>query len=89
MLGLTDTERALLLRRLRGRLAAFKRVMFDGAPLAVGYLQDGAAIYQELVAFLIARLEHLDRLLSQRVIPEQLYLSPEPDSLVVREKGQA
>lgn len=89
MLGLTDSERALLLRRLRGRLAAFKRVSLEGSPLAAGYLQDGSAIYQTLVAFLIDRLEHLDRLLSQRIIPEQLYLSPEPAPRPESGKGQA
>lgn len=89
MQGLSDAERTLLLRRLRGRLAAFRRVTFDGSPLAVGYLQDGAANYQTLVSFLVDRLEHLDQLLSQRIIPEQMYLRPEPASRPESEKGQA
>lgn len=89
MQGLTDAERVLLLRRLRGRLAAFRRVTFDGSPLAIGYLQNGETIYQELVNFMIARLEHLDRLLSQRVIPEQLYLTPESAACLNKEVGQA
>lgn len=89
MHGLTDDERALLLRRLRGRLAAFRRVSFDAMPLAAGYLQDGTAMYQSLVAFMIARLDHLDRLLSQRVIPEQMYLNEQATPDTGNEAGQA
>lgn len=89
MQGLTDDERALLLRRLRGRLAAFRRVSFDAMPLAAGYLQDGTAMYQSLVDFMIARLDHLDRLLSQRVIPEQMYLNEQVTPDTGEEAGQA
>lgn len=74
MEGLSDVERVALLKRLRGRLAAFHRIKLDSAPLAAGYLQDGAEVYHLLVEFLTARLEHLDQLLSQRIVPEQLYL---------------
>jgi hypothetical protein len=80
LVGLTDAERAVLLRRLRSRLAAFHRVEFEQAPQACGFLQDGMGIYKELVSFLIARL------LSERIIPEQLYLKPLPSS---QSKGQA
>lgn len=86
---LTSTERIALLHKLRGRLAAFRRVEFDAGPLAVGYLQEGAAIYQSLVAFLIARLEHLDRLLSQRIVPEQMYLHESESTDTSDEEGQA
>ncbi len=89
MEGLKDDQRALLLRRLRGRLAAFRRVSFDDMPLAAGYLQDGTTIYQTLVDFMVARLDHLDRLLSQRIIPEQLYLSDAAPPETGDEAGQA
>lgn len=89
MQGLTDTERIALLHKLRGRLATFRRVSFDAGPLAVGYLQEGTAIYQSLVAFLITRLEHLDRLLSQRIIPKQMYLKEVGPTDAGGEKGHA
>lgn len=74
MKGLSDVERAALLKRLRARIAAFHRVSFEPAPLALAYIQDGGEVYHSLVKFLTTRLEHLDQLLSQRVVPEQLYL---------------
>lgn len=88
--SLSEKERLLLLQRIRGRLAAFRRVVFHDSPLlAVSYIQDGNAIYQRLVAFLIARLEHLEQLLSQRIFPEQLYLNAGSTSCSEGEKGQA
>lgn len=80
MEGLSEGERLALLRKLRGRLAAFRRVGFDMAPLAASYLQDGPQVYHSLINFLTARLEHLDQLLSQRVVPEQLYLQEIPSA---------
>jgi hypothetical protein len=74
MKGLSDVERVALLKRLRARIAAFHRVKLEPAPLALGYLQGGGEVYHSLVKFLTQRLEHLDQLLSQRVVPEQLYL---------------
>jgi hypothetical protein len=69
-------ERPVLLRNLRGRLAALHRIRLSPVPLAVQYCQDGALLYGTLLAFLTDRLTHLDRLLSTRVMPEQGYLSP-------------
>jgi hypothetical protein len=74
MTGLSEAERIAFLKRLRARVAAFHRVKMEPTPLSVGYLQDGGEVYHSLVKFLIERLQHLDQLLSQRVVPEQLYL---------------
>lgn len=64
-----------LLRRLRARLAALRRVRIAQAPAVAQYSQNGVTIYTALVQFITDRLEHLDRLLSERVMPEQLYLA--------------
>lgn len=75
---LSNTERLALLKKIRARLIKFRKInLVDGAPLGVGYSQNGIGIYSTLVDFLISRLEHLDQLLSERVLPEQMYLSLE------------
>lgn len=76
--GLSDVERALFLRRLRGRLAALQRVPLTEVPLAAQYSPDGVGLYSALLKFLRDRLAHLDRLVSQRVMPEQAYLTEAP-----------
>lgn len=78
--GLETRERALFLRRLRGRLAALHRVSLAEPPLAVGFAQDGVALYRALLQFLRERLVHMDRLISQRVLPEQGYIQEQPAS---------
>lgn len=75
---LSDKERLALLRQLQGRLAALRRVQLDDAPLAAQYSPDGVPIYRALLQFLRLRLAHLDRLLSERIIPEQRYLDLTP-----------
>lgn len=74
--GMNLDERALFLRRVRGRIAALHRVALGDAPLAAQYSQDGVTIYTGLIQFLRARLVHVDQLLSQRILPEQAYLTP-------------
>lgn len=73
--GLSNKDRTLLLRNLRARLPALMRVKLGQPPLAAQYSPDGVAIYTALLHFLRARLAQLDRLLSQRVLPEQGYLT--------------
>lgn len=74
---LGNTERLALLKKIRARLVKFRKLsLVDSAPLGIGYSQNGIKIYSGLVDFLIARLEHLDQLMSERVLPEQRYLSP-------------
>jgi hypothetical protein len=75
-----DDDRPLLLKRIRGRLAALMRVDLGAAPLAAQYSQDGVAVYTTLVHFLRERLQHLDQLLSERIVPEQSYLSLETEA---------
>lgn len=77
--GLSNYERVLFLRRLRARLAALQRVQLQAVPGSVQYAQDGVALYSGLLQFLRERLTHLDRLVSQRVVPEQGYLQEDPD----------
>lgn len=89
--GLNDPERVLFLRRLRGRLAALQRVPLAQVPLATQYSPDGVALYSALLQFLRDRLGHLDRLVSQRVMPEQAYLteSDEDEPQATRAQGDA
>ena len=68
-------SRVDLLRRLRARLTALQRVRLAQAPAVAQYSQDGVMLYTSLVQFITDRLQHLDRLLSERVMPEQLYLA--------------
>lgn len=74
--GLTDKERIALLRQLRGRLAALHRVELEDAPNAAQFSVDGVTIWRTLLQFLRDRLGHLDRLISERIVPEQRYLFP-------------
>lgn len=71
---LDDRQRADFLRRLRARLASLHRVRLGEPPLAAQYSPDGIAIYRTLLQFLSQRLRHLDRLLSERVMPHQRYI---------------
>ncbi|MFM1978920.1 MAG: hypothetical protein RLZ68_185 [Pseudomonadota bacterium] len=74
---LAQGDRLNLLKKIRGRLVKFRKIgLTSEAPLATGFIQDGSSIYKALVDFLIARLEHLDQLLSEKIVPEQRYLSP-------------
>lgn len=79
--GLDDRERLLLLKRLRGRLAALHRVQLGEAPQAVQFASDGMTVYPMLLQFLRDRLHHLDRIISERTVPEQRYLMAAPDTL--------
>lgn len=72
-------ERAAFLRQLRARLAALHRVKLGDPPTAAALSPDGGRLYEELLGFLRDRLTHLDRLLSERVVPEQGYLWPTND----------
>lgn len=74
-------ERPAFLKKLRARLAALHRLELDQVPSAVQFSQDGVRIYSELLAFLRQRLEHLDRIASERVLPQQRHLdfSAEPN----------
>lgn len=76
----TPAERPGLLRALRAKVAAAHRARLGPIPAAVQYAQDGVAIYRALLDFLSARLQHLDQLLSERVMPGQLYLKPQPQA---------
>jgi hypothetical protein len=68
-----------LLRQLRGRLAALQRINLGDAPSVAQYSPDGVQTWRLLLQFLRDRLQHLDQLVSERVIPEQRYLQPEPN----------
>ena len=68
-------ERPALLRALRARVAAAHRARLEPVPAAVQYAQDGIAIYTSLIDFLQQRLQHLDQLLSQRVLPGQMHIN--------------
>lgn len=74
----THDDRPFVLKNLRARIAAAHRIQLSAAPSAVQYAQDGVAIYSALIDFIQQRLQHLDQLLSTRVLPEQGYLTETP-----------
>jgi hypothetical protein len=67
-------QRPLFLKRLRAKAAALHAVKLGAAPSAVQFDQRGVPLYNELIDFLKQRLTHLDRLLSERVLPGQAYI---------------
>jgi hypothetical protein len=73
-------NRPLLLKRLRAKVAALNELQMGPVPSAVQFDQDGVSTYTALLAFLVARLGELDRLLSQRVLPQQAYVKPVEDT---------
>lgn len=76
----STSERAAFLRKLRSRMAALQRLQMGEVPSAVQFSQDGVAIYTQLLQFLQERLSHLDQIMTQRVLPQQMYLRPEDEA---------
>jgi hypothetical protein len=68
-------KRMDLLKSVRVRAAAAHKAQLGQVPSVVQIAQDGVAIYRSLLEFLTDRLNHLDRLLSVRILPEQGYLT--------------
>jgi hypothetical protein len=73
-------QRPLLLKRLRAKVATLHEVEMGPIPSAVQFDQGGVGAYAELLQFLQARLGELDRLLSQRILPQQSYVNPIEDT---------
>jgi len=75
-------ERAELLKALRARAQPAQRAHLGRVPPELGAVPDGQRLYSEVIQFLRDRLQHLDYLLSHRVLPEQAHLQqhPIPDS---------
>jgi len=71
-------KRPELLKAIRARAAAAHRAQLGQVPSVVQIAQDGVVIYRSLLKFLADRLDHLDRLLSLRILPEQGYLTESP-----------
>lgn len=74
--NLSGPERAAFLSNLRKRMAALHRINLGDAPGVAQFAADGVQTYRLLLQFLRDRLTHLDRLISERVIPAQRYLTP-------------
>lgn len=72
---LDTKQRPLFLKRLRAKASALHSVQMGAAPSAVQFDQRGVPLYNELISFLTQRLTHLDRLLSERVLPGQAYIN--------------
>lgn len=73
-----EEEKPGLLRALRAKITAAHRAKLQPIPSTVQTAQEGMLIYTALLNFLETRLQHLDRLLSQRVMPAQMYLGEQP-----------
>jgi hypothetical protein len=72
---ISGEQRPAFLKRLRARAAAAHTIEFGLPPAGLQFHQDGIPVYRELVRFLRDRLEHLDRLLSARVLPGQAHIT--------------
>lgn len=77
---LEERQRPAFLKRLRSKAAFIRAVELAPIPGAVQFDQNGVAVYGELLKFLKDRMDELDRLLSQRVLPQQTYLKAEMDT---------
>lgn len=71
---LPENKQVDFLKALRARVSAAHRIDLNEIPVAVQFSQDGPATYRSLLHFLTTRLAQLDRLLSQRVLPQQRYI---------------
>jgi hypothetical protein len=72
-------KRPELLKAIRARAASAHRAQLGQVPSVVQIAQDGVVIYRSLLKFLADRLDHLDRLLSLRILPEQGYIPDLPN----------
>lgn len=79
---LPPDQLGLLLKRLRARAQSAHQMELTSVPASVMFDQRGVQLYTQLVEFLRRRLEHLDRLLSTRVFPEQAHLLAPPEQHV-------
>jgi len=78
MEGLGLAERARLLETIRGRSLAAHKSKLGRPALELENVSRGPELYREAVGFLQQRLEHLDCLLSHRILPEQGHLGQNP-----------
>jgi hypothetical protein len=74
MEGRGISERVTLLERFRKCAGTIFGLGSGRMPPELGKLQEGPQIYREVMQFLNTRMEHLDYLLSRRVLPEQAHL---------------
>ena len=72
-------KRPELLKAVRARASAARKAQLGQVPSVVQIAADGVVIYRSLLQFLADRLDHLDRLLSLRILPEQGYLTEPPN----------
>jgi hypothetical protein len=73
-------SRHLLLKRVRAKAQLAQNAQIGLIPSAVQFDQDGVSTYRTLLEFLWARLTHLDRLLTTRILPNQGYLTETPEA---------
>ena len=78
--SLEHDERDSLLAALRAQAVKAHRIKLSGSPADLQLLNGGQLVYIAVLQFIAERLDHLDRLLSERILPEQKYLVDHPDS---------
>lgn len=78
---LPSDQRDKLLAALRAQATKARKLQLSGSPEDLALLNGGKMTYIATLQFLEERLNHLDRLLSERVLPEQRYLVENPESI--------
>lgn len=76
-------QRDKLLAALRAQATKARRLQLIGSPDDLNLLNSGKITYIATLKFLEDRLNHLDRLLSERVLPDQRYLVENEDDTTI------
>ena len=73
-----ELDRAPLLAALRAQAVKARNLQLSGSPADMQHLNGAFQAYEQVLEFIQSRLEHLDQLLSERILPEQQYLAETP-----------
>lgn len=77
--NLPHDKRDELLAALRAQATKARKIELSGSSGDLGLLNGGVVTYIAVLKFIEERLNHLDRLLSERILPEQKYLVETPE----------
>lgn len=72
--GLPVADRVKLLSMLRVKSSSAQAPKIGRPPVELGHIPSGMDLYRAAMEFLRQRVHELDRLISQRIVPEQGYL---------------
>ena len=73
-------DRAPLLTGMRAQAIKAYNLHMHGAPDELQHITGAIEAYEQVLKFMHSRLGHLDRLMSERILPEQQYLQETPQN---------